>query len=94
MKIGHVAMQSAKQEGAHLLTGGKRPPSQPKGYFVEPTVFTGVKPSMRIWREEIFGPVLAASTFKTEEEAIQLANDSEFGLAGAVISADQEVCPG
>ena len=46
---------------------------------------------MRIWREEIFGPVLAAMTFKTEEEAIQLANDSEFGLAGAVISADQEV---
>ena len=46
---------------------------------------------MRIWREEIFGPVLAAMTFKTEEEAIQLANDSEFGLAGAVISADEEV---
>lgn len=46
---------------------------------------------MRIWREEIFGPVLAATTFKTEEEAIQLANDSEFGLAGAVISADEEV---
>lgn len=46
---------------------------------------------MRIWREEIFGPVLAATTFKTEEEAIQLANDSEFGLAGAVISADEQV---
>ena len=48
-------------------------------------------PSMRLWREEVFGPVLAAMTFKTEEEAIQLANNSEFGLAGAVISADEQV---
>lgn len=47
---------------------------------------------MRLWREEVFGPVLAAMTFKTEEEAVQLANASEFGLAGAVISADEQVC--
>ena len=46
---------------------------------------------MKLWREEVFGPVLAAMTFKTEEEAVQLANDSEFGLAGAVISADEQV---
>ena len=84
-------MQDAEKEGGKLLTGGKRPPSLEQGYYVQPTVFTGMTPSMRLWREEVFGPVLAAMTFKTEEEAIQLANNSEFGLAGAVISADEQV---
>ena len=73
------------------MTGGKRPPGLNKGYYVQPTVFTGMTPDMRLWREEVFGPVLAAMTFKTEEEAVQLANASEFGLAGAVISADEQV---
>ena len=84
-------MQDAEKEGGKLLTGGQRPPGLDKGYYVQPTVFTGMTPSMRLWREEVFGPVLAAMTFKTEEEAIQLANNSEFGLAGAVISADEQV---
>lgn len=60
---------------------------------MQPTVFTGMKPDMRLWTEEVFGPVLAAMTFKTEEEAVQLANASQFGLAGAVISADEQVTP-
>lgn len=84
-------MQDAEKEGGKLLTGGKRPPGLDKGYYVQPTVFTGMTPSMRLWREEVFGPVLAAMTFKTEEEAIHLANNNEFGLAGAVISADEQV---
>ena len=84
-------LQDAKREGGQLLTGGKRPPGLDQGYFVQPTVFTGMKAHMRLWREEVFGPVLAAMTFKTEEEAVQLANASEFGLAGAVISADEQV---
>ena len=84
-------MQDAEKEGGKLLTGGKRPPGLDRGYYVQPTVFTGMTPSMRLWREEVFGPVLAAMTFKTEEEAIQLANNNEFGLAGAVISADEQV---
>jgi betaine-aldehyde dehydrogenase len=84
--------QVAKSEGAKLLTGGKRPANIHRGYFVEPTVFIGVKPSMRIWREEVFGPVLAAATFSTEEEAIEIANGSVYGLAAAVISADKERC--
>lgn len=88
---GFEAVQDAKREGGSLLTGGKRPPGLDKGFYVQPTVFTGMKPHMRLWREEVFGPVLAAMTFKTEEEAVQLANASEFGLAGAVISADEEV---
>jgi acyl-CoA reductase-like NAD-dependent aldehyde dehydrogenase len=86
-----LCLQDAKKEGGQLLTGGKRPPGLDQGYFVQPTVFTGMKPHMRLWREEVFGPVLAAMTFKTEEEAVQLANASEFGLAGAVISADEQV---
>jgi betaine-aldehyde dehydrogenase len=79
----------AKSE-ATLVTGGARPAHLNDGYFLEPTIFADVAPSARIWKEEIFGPVLAVSTFDTEDEAIKLANDSEFGLAAAVMSADHE----
>ncbi|KAG2484694.1 hypothetical protein HYH03_016523 [Edaphochlamys debaryana] len=88
-------IEAGKADGATLLTGGGRP-SAPSigsaGYWVAPTVFAGVNPTMRIWKEEIFGPVLSVATFTTEAEAVALANDSEFGLAGAVISADPERC--
>jgi betaine-aldehyde dehydrogenase len=73
---------------ATLVTGGGRPAHLNTGYFVEPTIFADVKPSARIWNEEIFGPVLAVTTFKSEDEAVALANTSEFGLAAAVMSAD------
>ena len=82
-------MQDTISDGAILLTGGKRPQHFPKGYFVQPTVFISVKPEMRLWREEVFGPVLASATFRTEEEAVAIANSSEFGLAGAVITEDE-----
>ncbi|MDI3282835.1 aldehyde dehydrogenase family protein [Polyangium sp. 15x6] len=74
------------EEGARLACGGKRPsdPALASGHFLEPTIFVDVKPSMRIAREEIFGPVLAVLPFDTEEEAIALANDTEYGLAAAV----------
>jgi betaine-aldehyde dehydrogenase len=85
-------IQSAKDEGATLLTGGRRPAHLPRGYYVEPTVFVNVKRHMRVWREEIFGPVLACATFRTEEEAVAMANESEFGLAAAVISRDVARC--
>ena len=144
--LGYI--EAGRAEGATLLTGGRRPPSQAKGFFVEPTVFVGVQPHMRIWREEIFGPVLAgeggwlggwvggggrrseqlgramrawsfkvpsacfaclptdsifcplvcpaphvaARTFRSEAEAVELANSSEFGLGAGVISADPERC--
>jgi acyl-CoA reductase-like NAD-dependent aldehyde dehydrogenase len=83
-------IQSAQNEGAELLTGGKRVNEGEfsKGYYIEPTVFYTKKP-IKICREEIFGPVLAVMTFKTEEEAITLANDSDYGLAGAVWSKDE-----
>lgn len=73
-------------EGAKLICGGKRPAGEAfeKGNFFEPTIFDEVKPTMRIAREEIFGPVLSVIPFDTEEEAIQIANDTEYGLAAAV----------
>ncbi|GAA0168476.1 dehydrogenase [Lithospermum erythrorhizon] len=83
---------SAKSEGASILCGGKRPQHLKKGYFVEPTIITNVTTSMQIWKEEVFGPVLCVKTFANEEEAIELANDTEYGLGAAVLSKDLERC--
>ena len=71
-------IEIGKAEGAELASGGNRIGDQ--GYFLEPTVFTKMTPQMRIWREEIFGPVVGITTFSSEEEAIHLANDSDYGL--------------
>ena len=79
----------AGRDEATLVSGGGRPAHLNTGYFVEPTIFADVSPQARIWREEIFGPVLAVTTFRSEDEAVRLANDSEFGLAAAVMSADR-----
>jgi acyl-CoA reductase-like NAD-dependent aldehyde dehydrogenase len=79
-----------RAEGAILVHGGGRPTHLPKGWYVEPTLFTGVDPLMRIAREEIFGPVLSVLSFADEEEAIRIANDSDFGLFGAVFTADRD----
>ncbi|MCW2953140.1 MAG: sorbosone dehydrogenase [Conexibacter sp.] len=78
-------IESAKQEGATLLTGGRRLEGElSDGVFVEPTIIDGVRPDMRVFREEIFGPVLCAIRFRDAEEAIALANDTTYGLANAV----------
>ena len=82
----------AKTEGLALLTGGKRPSHLERGFFVEPTVYTAVPHTSRLWNEEIFGPVLVACTFETENQALELANNSLFGLGSAVLSADLERC--
>jgi len=76
-------------EGARVLVGGPQRPAG-SGYFVTPTVFTDVTPGMRIAQEEIFGPVLVVIAVDSEEEALAAANDSAFGLAGAVWSADRD----
>ncbi len=72
------------EEGARLVSGGKRPRHLDKGFFLEPTVFDRVDTKMRIAREEIFGPVMSVITFENEEEAIRIANDTEYGLAAGV----------
>ncbi|MGH9107482.1 MAG: aldehyde dehydrogenase family protein [Acidimicrobiales bacterium] len=84
-------IRSGMEEGARLLTGGPGPlPALPRGYFVAPTIFTDVKPTMRIAREEIFGPVLAVLPYEDEDDAVRLANDTEYGLSAAVRGADGE----
>ena len=77
------------REGAKLLTGGSEPPpGDGRGFFVRPTVFSEVTSDMTVAREEIFGPVLAILPYDAEEEAVRIANDSDYGLAGAVWAAD------
>ena len=82
-------IQSGVDEGATLVAGGTGRPSElNRGYFVRPTVFGDVTPHMKIAREEIFGPVLSIMSYDTEDEAIEIANDTPFGLAGFVQSSD------
>jgi acyl-CoA reductase-like NAD-dependent aldehyde dehydrogenase len=76
------------EEGATLACGGKRPARLQRGYYIEPTLFTGVRNDMTIAREEIFGPVITAIPFRDEDEAIAIANDSDFGLYGYVWTGD------
>jgi aldehyde dehydrogenase (NAD+) len=84
-------IKSGIEEGAELVIGGEgHPPGLEGGNFVKPTVFANVTRNMRIAREEIFGPVLSILTYKTEAEAIEIANDTEFGLIAYISSADLE----
>ena len=77
-------------EGATLVAGGEGMPDDlDSGFYVRPTVFADVTPQMTVFREEIFGPVLCITTYSNEEEAIELANDSEYGLSGGVWSGDE-----
>jgi aldehyde dehydrogenase (NAD+) len=84
--LGYI--EDGKASGAKLVAGGGVPRDQPRGWFVSPTVFADVDNSARIAQEEIFGPVLAVIPYDSDEQAIALANDSEFGLAGTVWSTD------
>jgi aldehyde dehydrogenase (NAD+) len=84
-------IETGVEEGARLLTGGIEPPEGlERGYFVRPTVFSEVEPEMTIAQEEIFGPVLVIQPYEGEEEAVRIANDSPYGLAGGVWSGDPD----
>lgn len=82
-------VNDASERGASLLTGGKQPASPPKGYFFEPTVLTGVAPGMRVWDEEVFGPIVSITTFTDTEEVLRLANDTPAGLASFLFGQNQ-----
>ena len=80
-------IETGKSEGATLYYGGKGHETETgKGFFISPTVFTDVKPNMRIYQEEVFGPFVVIASFRTEEEAIERANDVTYGLGSAVFT--------
>jgi aldehyde dehydrogenase (NAD+) len=81
-------LDAGKQAGAKVATGGGAPKAQSKGWFIDPTLFYDVSNQMKIAREEIFGPVLVVIPYEGEEQAIQIANDSDFGLGGGVWCKD------
>ncbi len=83
-------IDSARREGARLVTGGRRPPGESfrKGFWVEPTLYSSVEPTMRVAREEVFGPIVCALTWSDEEQAIALANGTAFALTAAIWTRD------
>lgn len=81
-------IEIAKAEGARLVTGGGRPAGLETGYFVEPTIFDDVTPSMRIFQEEVFGPVLSIASASSLDEALEVANAVEFGLTTSIFTQD------
>jgi len=86
----HGYIEVGKKEGAKVILGGKKRPG--KGFFIDPTIFTDIRQDMKIVREEIFGPVLSVGKFKTEDEAIALANDTTYGLSAGLHSSDANQC--
>ena len=86
--LGYV--ESGLSEGARLVTGGGRPSSLDKGWYVEPTLFEGVDNGMKIAQEEIFGPVISAISYDGDAEAVEIANSTTYGLCGTVWGADQD----
>lgn len=86
--LGYI--KAGKEEGARVILGGDIPsrPELQKGYFIQPTIFADVKPHFKIVQEEIFGPVVSIAPFKTEEEAVQLANDTVYGLGASIFTKD------
>ncbi|RAM37393.1 aldehyde dehydrogenase [Arthrobacter globiformis] len=83
-------IEIGRKEGGKVLLGGRRPPGLDRGWYIEPTIFTEVEPGARIAQEEIFGPVLAIISYRDETEAVDIANNSRYGLNGSVFTDDIE----
>ncbi|WP_435222891.1 aldehyde dehydrogenase [Streptomyces sp. Tue6028] len=83
-------IEAGRAQGARVVMGGGRPANLSEGFFVQPTVFAGVDPSMTIAQEEIFGPVVSVLTYDDEDQAVAIANNSSYGLNGSVFTADPE----
>jgi 4-(gamma-glutamylamino)butanal dehydrogenase len=81
-------IETASKEGASLALGGKRARANSGGFYVEPTIFDGVAPNSTLAQEEVFGPVLAVTTFRDADEALRMANNTIFGLASGVWTRD------
>jgi betaine-aldehyde dehydrogenase len=86
--LGYIEV--GKSSDARLITGGGRPDDQARGWFVEPTVFADVRNTDQLAREEVFGPVIAVIPYETDDEAVAIANDSNYGLGGSVWTADED----
>jgi acyl-CoA reductase-like NAD-dependent aldehyde dehydrogenase len=82
-------ISSGREQGAELVSGGARPAGLERGWFVEPTIFGNVRNDMRIAQEEIFGPVVSVLPFDDDDEAVRIANDSDYGLFGGILSNDK-----
>jgi len=81
-------IRTATDDGARIVAGGERPAHLPKGWYVPPTILADVDNTMRVAREEIFGPVLCLIPFEDEDDAVRIANDSQYGLSGGVWTGD------
>ena len=86
--LGYIEV--GRNSDARLITGGGRPADQDRGWFVEPTVFADVRNTDQLAREEVFGPVIAVIPYETDDEAVAIANDSNYGLGGLVWTADED----
>lgn len=89
LELLEAQMKDAVGKGAKVVVGGKRP-SNLKGAYYEPTLLTNITPDMRVWQEEIFGPVLPVVSFKSDDEAIKLANDTKYGLGAYIFTKNKE----
>jgi betaine-aldehyde dehydrogenase len=83
-------IESAQDDGATVISGGKKPTekSLANGFFIEPTILVNVKPEMAIFREEVFGPVVCAIPFQTDDQVVELVNDTSYGLANGIWTND------